>query len=215
MARIVIIGGHGKIALLLAPLLVSNGHEVTSLFRNPDHTEDVAAGGVQPLVADVEQLDSGGLTDLIVGNDVLIWSAGAGGGDPARTHAVDEVAAIASMEAAADAGIERYVMVSWLGSRPDHGIDPSSSFHAYAEAKANADRHLQDTDLAWTILAPGSLTDEEPTGLIEVSDEPILATVSRGDVAAVAAAVVDRPDTIGRIIRFNNGDLPIDTALGV
>lgn len=214
MQRIVIIGGHGKIARQLAPRLIAAGHEVTSLFRNPDHTEDVAETGARPLVADIETLDAHGMTDLIVGNDVLVWAAGAGGGDPARTHAVDEVAAIDSMRAATEAGIDRYVMVSWLGSRPDHGIDPSSSFHAYAEAKANADEALRATDLAWTILGPGSLTDDPPTGRIEVSDRPEQTSVTRADVAEVVTAVVVRPDTIGRTIRFNNGETPIELALG-
>ena len=34
MARILIIGGHGKVALLLAPLLVGRGDDVTSIIRN-------------------------------------------------------------------------------------------------------------------------------------------------------------------------------------
>lgn len=213
MARIVIIGGHGKVARLLAPSLVARGDEVTSLIRNPDHTEAVAATGARPLVADVEQLDAAALTDLVVGNDAVVWSAGAGGGDPARTHAVDQVAAITSMQAAADAGVGRYVMVSYLGSRPDHGVDPSSSFFPYAEAKAAADEHLRGTGLDWTILCPGALTEEPPTGAIEISDAPGAPSVTRADVAAVIAEVLRRPDTIGATIPFNNGDTPIDEAL--
>ena len=40
MTRTVIIGGHGKVALLAAPLLAEAGHDVVSLIRNPDHAED-------------------------------------------------------------------------------------------------------------------------------------------------------------------------------
>ena len=43
MARILLIGGHGKVALLLAPLLVRRGDTVTSVIRNPEHEADVAA----------------------------------------------------------------------------------------------------------------------------------------------------------------------------
>lgn len=213
MSRIAIIGGHGKIAMELAPLLIERGHTVTSLFRNPDHLEAVASTGVHPVVADIERLDTAALTEHLDGNEVLVWSAGAGGGDPARTHAVDEVAAIRSMDAAAAAGISRYVMVSWLGSRPDHGIDPDSTFHPYAEAKANADEHLRRTDLAWTILGPGALTSEPPTGGIEIAAAPEASSVTRADVAAVIAAVIDRDATIHRTIRFNNGPTPIERAL--
>ena len=48
MSRILIIGGHGKVALLLAPLLVARGDDVTSVIRNPAHAADVAATGAAP-----------------------------------------------------------------------------------------------------------------------------------------------------------------------
>ncbi|MDF2994170.1 MAG: NAD-dependent dehydratase, partial [Microbacterium sp.] len=98
MARILIFGGHGKVALLLEPLLVADGHTVTAVVRNPDHEADVAATGAQPLVADIEAFDLEQLTNLVGGNDVVVWSAGAGGGDPRRTYAVDRDAAIRSMQ---------------------------------------------------------------------------------------------------------------------
>ena len=142
MARITIIGGHGKIALLAAPLLVKAGHEVTSVFRNPDHEADVAKTGASPKVADVEQLDTAQLAQLFDGQDAVIWSAGAGGGNPARTKAVDQDAAIRTMDAAQHAGAKRYVMVSYFNSSRDHGVDPEDGFWHYAEAKSIADEHL-------------------------------------------------------------------------
>ena len=48
MSRIVMIGGHGKVALLASTLLVDAGHEVVSLIRNPEHSADVAATGATP-----------------------------------------------------------------------------------------------------------------------------------------------------------------------
>lgn len=212
MARILIFGGHGKVALLLEPLLVADGHTVTAVVRNPDHEADVAATGAQPLVADVEAFDLEQLTNLVSGNDVVVWSAGAGGGDPRRTYAVDRDAAIRSMEAAASAGVERYVMVSWIGSRADHGVAADSSFYPYADAKWAADRHLSGSDLDWTILAPGSLTLEPATGRIALDPEGSGA-VSRADVAAVIAAAIADDSTIGRTIRFGGGGEPIGHAI--
>lgn len=215
MARIVIIGGHGKVALRLAPLLAGRGDTVTALIRNPDHKADVEATGAVPVLADVELLTTPQLADLFRGNDAVVWSAGAGGGNPARTYAVDRDAAIRSMTAAADAGVSRYVMVSYLGSRPDHGVPPDNSFFAYAEAKAAADANLRASTLAWTILAPGPLTVDDPTGLIDlVSDEaPGDGRVTRGDVAAVVAEALADASTVGRTIAFGNGATPIATAL--
>lgn len=211
--RVVIIGGHGKVALHLARRLVGGGHEVTSLFRNPEHRDDVAATGANPVVGDVEQLDRDGLGQLIRGHDAVVWSAGAGGGNPPRTYAVDRDAAIRSMEAAVHEGVQRYVMVSYFGSRRDHGVPPDNSFFPYAEAKAAADDHLRSTDLAWTILGPSRLTDDPGTGSIEVGDELEGGEVPREDVAAVAAAVLGSPDTVGRFLQFNTGNVPIDEAI--
>lgn len=212
MSRVLIIGGHGKIALRLAPLLVERGDVVTSVIRNPDHADEVAATGAIPLVADVEHLDTAGLADVVQGQDAVVWSAGAGGGNPARTYAVDRDAAIRSIDAAGSEGVSRYVMVSYLGAQPDHGVPEDSSFFPYAEAKAAADEHLRASGLDWTILQPGPLTLDEPTGLVEVVN-PGDGRVSRADVAAVAAAVLADDGTVGRTIPFGNGATPISDAL--
>jgi uncharacterized protein YbjT (DUF2867 family) len=212
MARILILGGHGKVALLLEPLLVDRGDDVTAVVRNPDHVPDVEATGATARVADVEQLDVVALADLVRGHDAVVWSAGAGGGSPERTYAVDRDAAIRSMDAAVRAGVPRYVMVSWIGSSADHGIDPGDAFFPYADAKLAADNHLRDTPLRWTVLAPGALTLDPPTGRITTSPKGD-AAVPRADVAAVIAQSLHEETTIGRTIRFGGGDTPIARAL--
>lgn len=212
MARILIFGGHGRVALLLEPLLAAQGHTVTAVIRNADHEAAVAATGAQPLVADIEALDVDQLENVIAGNDVVVWSAGAGGGNPSRTYAVDRDAAIRSMEAALAADVLRYVMVSWVGSRADHGIEPAASFFPYADAKWAADAHLAASALDWTILAPGTLTLDPPTGRIALDPEDGGA-VARADVASVIAATIADDTTIGRTIRFGGGDEVIGHAI--
>lgn len=216
MSRIIVFGGHGRIALLLAPLLTARGDEVTGVIRNPDHTADVEAGGARALVADIEAIDVEALAEIIRGHDAVVWSAGAGGGDPQRTYAVDRDAAERSMDAAERAGVRRYVMVSWIGSTADHGVPEDDSFFAYADAKWSADEHLRGSGLEGTILAPGTLTLDDPTGTIQL-DPDGRGEVSRADVAAVIAASLAEPCTIGRTLRFGNGSeqgaLPIAEAL--
>ncbi|MBM7365446.1 NAD(P)H-binding protein [Gordonia hydrophobica] len=215
MANITIIGGHGKIALLLAPLLVGRGDTVTSIIRNADHAAEVEATGATALVLDVETATEPQLTDALQGADAVVFSAGAGGGNPPRTYAVDRDAAITSMRAATAAGVRRYVMVSYLGAGPDHGVPSDNSFFPYAEAKAAADTALRATDLDWTILMPGALTLDPPSGAIDptaqrASDNPGTA---RANVALVAAAALATPSTIGKDIPFTDGDVPIADAV--
>ena len=216
MARVIVIGGHGKVALRLASILTGRGDEVSSVFRKPDHYDEVAVTGAKPVVADIERLDTDALAGLLAGHDAVVFSAGAGGGNPARTYAVDRDAAVRVVDAAARAGVRRFVMVSYFGAGPDHGVPQGDSFFPYAEAKAAADAHLRASGLDWTVLGPGRLTLEPATGRIALGapgKRTEKSEVSRADVALVAAAALADDSTIGRTIDFNNGDVPIVEAL--
>lgn len=211
MARTIVFGGHGKIALRLARLLTADGGQVSAVIRNRDHEADVRAAGADPVLGDVQRLSTEQIAELVRGHDAVVWSAGAGGGNPARTYSVDRDAAIRSVDAAARAGVRRYVMVSYFGAGPDHGIALDNPFFHYAESKAAADAHLRSTDLDWTVLGPSKLTEEPATGKIGVGTAR--SEVSRDNTARVIRAVLSRPDTAGRTIEFNDGDTPIDQAL--
>ncbi|WOP19139.1 SDR family oxidoreductase [Raineyella sp. LH-20] len=211
MATIVIIGGHGKVALRLAPLLVAQGHRVRSWVRHEDQLDDIRASGAEAVLADAEAMDVEAMATALTGADAVVWSAGAGGGNPSRTYAVDRDAAIRSMQAAEQAGVRRYVMVSWAGSVPDLGVPADSSFFPYADAKLAADDHLRTTSLDWTILGPGTLTLDEPTGRIDTgvgSGRP----TSRANVALAVREALAQPATIGRFIPFADGGTPIAEA---
>lgn len=213
MARITIIGGHGKVALRLSRILTGQGHEVTSWIRSAAQAPYVRETGAKPIMVSVEPLAADTMAVLLKGEDAVVWSAGAGGGNPLRTKAVDQDAAIRSMDAARIAGVSRYLMISWFYDHAaGHGVSPDLPFHHYADAKAAADAYLQATELDWTILGPSTLTDEPGTGLISLGGEG--SEVSRDDVAAVAAEALARPQTIGKVINFNTGSTPIVDALG-
>jgi uncharacterized protein YbjT (DUF2867 family) len=212
MAHILLIGGHGKVALQAAPLLAADGHTVDAVIRNPEHASDVQAAQANPVVADVETMDVEGLTQLAAGHDVVVWSAGAGGGNPTRTYAVDRDAAIRSIDAAGQAGVGRYVMVSYLGAGPDHGVPADTGFFHYAEAKAAADAHLRASDLDWVVLGPSRLTDGPGTGGVTVGVQEH-GEVPRADVAAVIAAVIDAPEVSRVTYEFNGGDVPVTEAV--
>lgn len=218
MKKVILIGGHGKVALLLAPLLKADGWEVAAVIRNPAHIDDVAATGAVPVLHDVVTASPAELAELFTGADAIIFAAGAGGGSPERTYAVDRDAAVACIDAAEAAGVQRFIMVSYLGARLDHGVPPENSFFAYAEAKAAADAHLRASSLAWTIVGPGALTLDAPTGRINpapakdrAEGEP--SNTSRANTALVIAAALNDPETAMRTIEFSDGPVPIGEAL--
>lgn len=199
-------------ALLAAPLLVEAGHHVTSVIRNPEHTDDVEATGAAAVIADVEHLDQAGIAAIIRGQDAIIWTAGAGGGDPDRTYAVDRDAAVHAIDAAVAEGVNRFVMISYAGAGRDD-VPADSSFSHYAQAKAAADAHLRGTALAWTILGPGRLTLEDPTLHIEYGPHVTGGDTSRANVALVTAHAVSRADLAGATIDFRDGRIAIEEGL--
>ncbi|MCC2594122.1 SDR family oxidoreductase [Tessaracoccus sp. OS52] len=210
--KIVIIGGHGKVALLATPLLVAVGHQVTSVIRSQDQAGDVEQAGATPLVADIQQLGRERIGEIIRGHEALVWSAGAGGGDPKRTFAVDRDAAIRTIDAAQAEGVNRFVMISYAGAGRDD-VAPDSSFRPYAESKAEADAHLRQSNLAWTILGPGMLTLDEPSLHIEYGPHVTGGPTSRANVAQVLLATLPRTDHAGATINFRDGNVAIEEAM--
>lgn len=210
MSKVIVVGAHGKVALLTLPRLVAAGHEVTGLIRKAEQAEEVQKAGAEAVVADVEHLSTDEIAETLAGHDAVVWSAGAGGGSPERTYAVDRDAAIRTIDAAEQANASQFVMVSYFGAGPDHGVDPSSGFFAYAESKTEADAHLAASSLDWTILRPSSLTEETGTGGIETGAGVTATHVARTTVADVITAVIGAPDGAkGLTLEFNDGEQPI------
>ena len=53
--RVVIAGGHGKIALILERLLSERGDSVDGLIRNPAQVGDLENAGAEAMVVDLEK----------------------------------------------------------------------------------------------------------------------------------------------------------------
>lgn len=218
--RVVIVGGHGKVALLAAPRLIREGFEVHSLIRKPEHAKEVSAVGATPVVLDIEQADTDALAAVFDGAAAVVFAAGAGGGNPARTHAVDYEAAVRTMGAAKQAGVRRYVMVSYSRATVDiDSLSPEASFYPYAKAKHDADEHLRSTSLDFTILGPGMLTLDPATNKLTLVDnqgriagkQPSAdeADTSRENVAEVIAYVIANDSAVRQTVNFYDGQTPL------
>jgi uncharacterized protein YbjT (DUF2867 family) len=209
---VAIAGGHGKIALRLTARLAARGEGVIALIRNPDHAGDVRARGGEPVVCDLERASAQEIAGAIAGAQAVVFAAGAGSGSGAeRKLTMDRDGAIKLIEAAQSAGVTRYVIVSSVGAeRPPGGDDV---FSVYLRAKAEADRALMDSDRDWTVVRPGMLTDDPGTGQVRIQEEPIRAEVTRDDVAAVLAAVVDESRAVSKVLYVVGGDDAIEDAL--
>jgi uncharacterized protein YbjT (DUF2867 family) len=209
---VAIAGGHGKIGRRLARLLVERGDRVRGLIRNPDHAGDLREDGSEPVVCDLESASASDVAAAIEGADAVVFAAGAGPGSGAeRKLTMDRDGAIKLLEAAAAAGATRYVIVSSVGA--DSPPDGDDVYSVYLRAKAEADRALMDSDRDWTVVRPGLLTDDPGTGRARIQTDPVRAEVTRDDVAAVLAAVVDESRAVSKVLYVVGGDDPIEDAL--
>jgi uncharacterized protein YbjT (DUF2867 family) len=202
--RVVIAGGHGQIALQLVRLLAQRGDEAVGLIRNPDHADDIRDAGGEPLVCDLEAAD-----EITLDADAVVFAAGAGSGSGAeRKWTMDYGGAAKLMRA----GVRRYVIVSAMGAA-DPPAEGGDVFGEYLRAKAKADQELAASGLDYTIVRPGRLTDDPPTGRVRAAERLERGEIPRADVAATLAALLDEPATIGRAFDLVSGDTPIGEAV--
>ncbi|MEU4200505.1 SDR family oxidoreductase [Streptomyces sp. NPDC045456] len=213
--RIVIAGGHGQIALRLERLLAGRGDEVAGIIRRPEQAGDLLAAGAEPVVCDLETATVADVARHLEGADAAVFAAGAGPGSGIeRKESVDRGAASLFADAAEAAGVRRFVVVSSMGAdkEPPEGTD--EVFAAYLRAKGAADADVRSrSGLDWTILRPGRLTDDPGTGLVRLAESTGRDEITRDDVAAVLAALLDEPRTAGRTLELIGGETPVEEAV--
>ncbi|HEY1967529.1 MAG TPA: NAD(P)H-binding protein [Pseudonocardia sp.] len=213
--RVVIAGGHGKIALRLERLLAGRGDEPVGLVRNPDHLADVRQTGAAAEVIDLESATAPELARLLGGADAVVFAAGAGpGSGAARKDTVDRAAAVLLADAAVDAGVPRYLLVSSTGVDQSPAPGTDEVWAAYLAAKKAAEVEVARRDIALTVLRPGPLTDDPGVGRVALAPPGLgRVAVTRQDVAEVLAGLLAEPRTDGLVLDLMGGDEPIDAAI--
>jgi uncharacterized protein YbjT (DUF2867 family) len=208
-------GGTGR---LLVDRLLDAGHAVRVLARDPDKAAPLAEAGAEVVPGDLTAPDGSAIVEATRGVDAVAFCAGSGsktGKD--QTLLVDLHGAVRTIDAAVEAGVQRYVMLSSMAAH-----DPWSSSEAmapYLAAKHAADRVLAASPLAWTIVRPGGLTHDEPTGEVRIGQPRIAEeergdrTIPRADVAAVMAACLVEDAAVGATFELLSGTRPVAEAV--
>lgn len=211
--RIAIAGGHGQVARLLGQRLSGEGHDVVGLIRTPEQADDLRAAGMEPTVISLEDASVDDVAEVINGCDAVVFAAGGGPeSGRARKWSVDLMGAVLLADAAEQAGVRRYVMVSSIGSDAPENVD-AGVFQVYLYAKGGADADLRTRDLDWTIVRPGMLTDDAPTGQVTINPDQQRQPITRGDVAHTLAQVLTSGHAIRETFVVVNGTTPVDEAV--
>lgn len=211
--RVAIAGGHGQIAIKIQQLLAEAGHVAVGIIRDPEQAADLLVVGGIPLVIDLENTTVETLAADLEGIDAVVFAAGAGPGSGAeRKLSVDRDGAILLADAAERQGIQRYVMIS-ARRADDFDADSDDVFQIYLRAKSEADADLRARSLDWTIIRPGQLTDEPPTGTIAAAEDTGAGSIPRADVARVVVEALLNRRAIRSQFEVITGDTEISSAL--
>jgi len=205
--KVLVIGANGNTATRVIKRLAKSKHDPVAMIRNPSHRAKFDKLGVATVLADLEYP----IDHAVQGCDAIIFAAGSGGKTGKdKTVLIDHIGAIRSIVAAQVHGVRRYIMLSSI----NNDINSQSRIAHYHRAKAHADNHLVESDLDYTIVCPGGLTDEKGTRLVSLSAElQGSGLTSRENLAAALVACLDRDNSVGKSFSLLDGVTPLTDAL--
>jgi uncharacterized protein YbjT (DUF2867 family) len=202
--NVLIAGSHGGVGRHIIDLLAESDHTARAMVREESQVPEMEDFGVEAVVADLTE----DVSHAVEGCDAIIFAAGSGGED---VEGVDRDGAIRLIDEAEKQGVTRFVMLSAINvDRPEESPEV---LRPYLEAKLAADDHLQESDLTDTIIRPGELTDDPPTGRIEAARRVERGQITRADVARTLITALETENTEGVIFEMVEGGEPIESTL--
>ncbi|PRY89048.1 SDR family oxidoreductase [Mongoliibacter ruber] len=204
-----IIGAHGKTGQIVCDLLKdSKTYQPVAMIRNKDQEDFFQKKGIKTVLGDLEKdFDS-----AFEGIDRVVFAAGSGGSTGKdKTITVDQDGAKKSIEHAKKHGVQKYVMLSAMGTE---NPDPDSDIHHYLKAKHNADEYLKASGVHYTIVRPGALIDKSGSNKIEAAKHlNKKGEISRENVALTLVEVLESGVASNAYFDILDGSEPIAEAV--
>lgn len=208
--NVLVAGANGKTGKQIVSLLLENDHHVSAMVRKQDQLDEMEKLGAKPIFANLEQ----DISFATEGVDAVIFAAGSGPHTgPDKTITVDQEGALKLIEACEKNAVERFIMLSAKGAdQPEQG--PEKIQH-YLKAKKVADDRLKKSNLNYTIIRPGRLSNGIETGTITAGTglDNSEGEISRADVALTIVNSLNNEKTYRKVIEILDGDQPIQEAL--
>ncbi|WP_017472528.1 SDR family oxidoreductase [Amphibacillus jilinensis] len=214
MGKVLVIGANGQIGKHLVSLIQSSDDfTAKAMIRKAEQADDFEKLGAETVVVDLE----GGIDAMAQAADdvdAIVFTAGSGphtGKD--KTIMVDLDGAVKTIEAAKKAGVKRYIMISSFDTTREAIQSSPASFAPYVVAKHYADEWLRASDLDYTIIHPGGLTNDSGKGEVQLAETVDRGEVPRQDIAEVILASLINDTTINKEFQVISGSQPIDQAI--
>ena len=177
MENILVAGATGTTGGKVVNLLKSSQYfEPIAMVRKKEQQSQFESRGIKTVLADLEEDVSQAFNDI----DKVIFAAGSGG---KKVKEVDQDGAKKMVDASEKNNVKKFVMLSSMGADQPEAVE---DLQEYLEAKQNADNHLRDSSLKYTIVRPGTLNDDKAKDHIKISEKlNEKGEISRADVAQV------------------------------
>src|SRR5699024_7218489 len=212
--KVLVVGANGQIGKHLVSMIQdSENLEARAMIRKEEQASFFKNLGAETTVVDLED-DIDSIAKAAEGTDAIVFTAGSGphtGKD--KTIMVDLDGAIKTIEAAKVANVKRFVIISSFDTTREAIQESSSSFAPYVVAKHYADVWLRETNLDYTIIHPGILTNDKGTGKVEAATTVERGEVPREDIASVIVASLENEATIGKEFQVVGGNEPVKEAI--
>lgn len=205
MEKVLVAGATGTTGNKVIDLLKEAEHYIpVAMVRKASQQRKFESKGVASVLADLTE-DLSGSTK---GIDKVIFAAGSKG---KNLKEVDQDGAKKLVDSAKANSVNKFVMLSAIGAdRPEE----AEELQAYLHAKKDADNHLQDSTLKYTIVRPGTLNNDTGTNRVKVSKRlKPEGEISREDVARVLVASLNTNVAQNKTFELLSGETKIDSAL--
>lgn len=203
--NVLVAGANGTTGRIIIDLLKdSEKYKPIAMIRKQEEKDRFEKENVTTVLADLEK----DLSHAVKNVNKVIFAAGSGG---KNVIGVDQEGAKKLTDAAKNAGAGKFVMLSAMGVD-----DPSKSedLEEYLQAKQNADNHLKSSGLNYSIVRPGSLTNEGSTGKIQLKEKfEKQGEISRADVAKTLVEVLEDGVKNNQVFEILAGETLIEKAV--
>lgn len=203
--NVLVAGSNGTTGRIIIEILQkSDAYKPVAMVRKQEQKERFESHNVTSVLADLGEDLSQAVTQI----DKVIFAAGSGG---EKVVEVDQEGAKRLTDAAKQAGVKKFVMLSSIGAdNPSQG----GELEDYLKAKHNADEYLRASGLDYVIVRPGSLTNEDGQGKIKLDSKlDNDGDISRADVAKTLVAVLDDNIMLNQTFEILKGETLIEKAV--
>ncbi len=169
----------------IAKCLTEQGKKVKALLRSEEARPELEAMGIKVVMGDA--LDAAALDQAMLGDEPISAVISTIGGLPKDGQRADYLGNKNLIDAAVKAGVQKFILVSSIGSGESVIAIPPQALEALRAVlieKEQAEKHLIESGLTYIVIRPGGLKSEPATGNgVLTEDYRVAGTIHRADVA--------------------------------